>query len=313
MNIKFSVQPNAVAVIDAENIALLSESTDLVSEHSDFLDQIEQIAQSVTAQYIELIIIPDRYVSDEEVLQTIEVRKLSHARKKSFSMTLSASFAKLLLTSNDSLQPLMQKVYKISTIRHGFSTEIHDENQDVMIKLAQRCTAEPISSLKEIVIRACYSAGSIDEGLTDPITMVPIGHSGLSQTYDEYQTKQSRAFLEGDIGESHTADYHRLKQLTIRSQTISIKGAVLKNPDSPNVLYSMRQALDNIPELRHLSVKAYYERVNPVPEANPTRMGLWYSRDRPPNFFCPKAVRLISPDCEETGEKPNHLRRSITS
>ena len=299
MNFKFSVQSNSLTIGTSENNATL--------------EQINEIAKLVTLQYIELIIIPDNDLTDEEVVQTLEVRNLIHARRQGCSITMAASSAELLLITEDISQLLMKKVYKISTIHHGNIVVTSDENQELMIKIAQRCAAEPDSSLKEIVIRACYSAGSIDEGLADPITLEPIGHIGLSHEFDESQTKQSRAFLQGEIGELDTAEYQRLKRLTLCTQTVSVKGGVLKNPDIPNVLYSMRQRLDAIPELRHLSVKAYYERVNPVPEAKPTRMGLWFSRDRPPNFFCPKAVRLISPDCKETGEKPNHLTRGINN
>ena len=74
----------------------------------------------------------------------------------------------------------------------------------------------------------------------------------------------------------------------------------------------MRATLDKIPLLRHLSVKAYYDTVNPVPEDNPTRMGQWEVRGRPASLFFPKAVRLVSPDYEESGEqKRNHLIRSV--
>ena len=72
----------------------------------------------------------------------------------------------------------------------------------------------------------------------------------------------------------------------------------------------MREALDQNPLLRHLSVKAYYDTVNPVPEENPTRMGRWEVRRKAAPLFFPKAVRLISPDYEDNGEeKKNHFTR----
>ncbi len=276
------------------------------SYHSE---QIRRITSESENKLIELIIIPDRYFTDPEVLQTVQTRDAAHLRKNGIGVVMTATTAKSI-TPEMFPDELWCKIYKLSTIRHGFEMQQQDENASLLIHLAKICIEKKAASFHEIVIRACGGAGFLNKGLVDPSTLQPIGLLSGPEL-DEATAQQARSFLHGTTGDHGSPEYKTLKQLSIRTQTLGIKHVSLSDPDHVNVLYSMRAALDQTPLLRHLSVKAYYDTVNPVPEHNPTRMGRWEVRRRPASLFFPKAVRLISPDYEEIGEeKRNHLIRT---
>lgn len=273
-----------------------------------YLQQIDSILLASQNKLIELIIIPDRYFGDPEVLQTVQVREVAHVRKNGIGVVMTAKAAHSI-TSEMIPDELWRRVYKISTIRHGSEIQSRDENESLLVNLASICVEKGATSFHEIVIRACGGAGLLDRGLVDPSTLQPIGQL-LCPEIDEETVQQARSFLHGTIGYHDSPEYNYLKQLSIRTQTLGIQHVALSAPDCRNVVYSMRATLDQTPLLRHLSVKAYYDTVNPVPELNPTRMGRWEVRRKPASLFFPKAVRLISPDYEETGEeKRNHLTR----
>ncbi len=304
--------------IRAEFKALaIKESTPTIS------DQIANIQSKIADKLVELIIIPDRYLTDLEALQTVQVREYAHAKKQGIGILLTSSDAQRILDHNMLSPALLAKVYKISTIRHGFAFEAEDENSELILKLAKSCLASLNSRLVEIVIRACGSAGPILHGLIDPITKEPVFEAErLKCKLTERSDQESRAFLYGEIGTIGTEKYDQLKKSSIRTQTVSIRYATLFNPSKTNVLYSMRERLNADPVLAHLSVKAYYDMVNPVPEINPTRMGRWgASKDdqsgecrRPATLTFPKAIRLISDSITEDQfheEKPGHLARPL--
>ena len=271
--------------------------------------QIARIASESENKLIELIIIPDRYFTDPEVLQTVQTRDAAHLSKNGIGVVMTATAAKSI-TPEMFPDELWCKIYKLSTIRHGFETEQQDENAELLINLARICVEKKAASFHEIVIRACGGAGFLHQGLADPSILQPIGLLSGPEL-DETTAQQARSFLHGTTGEHGSPEYKTLKQLSIRTQTLNIKHVALSDPDCMNVVYNMRATLDKIPLLRHLSVKAYYDTVNPVPEHNPTRMGRWEVKRRPASLLFPKAVRLISPDYEESGEeKKNHLTRS---
>lgn len=284
------------------------DSCDLYSE------QIQRIIEKSENRLIELIIIPNRYFSDPEVLQTVQVRDVAHERKNGIGVVMTALAANTLIGLNIFPDTIWRKVYKISTIRHGFATEKEDENAPLLVELAKICVEKKATFFCEIVIRACESAGYLNQGLADRTTLKPLGLSSEPEL-DEITAKQARSFLHGKIGIPGTSEYKKLKQLTLRTQTMAIQHAVLTDSGDPkcmNVAYHLRSTLDNIHLLRHISVKAYYDTVNPVPEDNPTRMGRWEVRRREAGLFFPKAVRLISPDYKDfQEEKPNHLTRSV--
>lgn len=280
------------------------------SEPDIILDKIQQIISASRNKLIELIIIPDRYMDDLEVMQTVQVREVAHQRKNGIGIVMTSTDAHKLLRANILPPELRKNIYKISTIRHGFEHEKVDENANLIIAFAKLCVAEPDSKLGEIVIRACHGAGYIRHEEIHPQTKEPLAYFNLSPQADEETESKSRAFLCGETGTADTSEYKALKQLSIRTQTITAKNAELVDPiSSTNPLFAMRESLNEHTELRHLSVKAYYSVVNPVPENNPMRMGLWKRHERPANLSYPKAVRLISPDCNDEGEKPNHFIR----
>jgi len=272
----------------------------------DYEEQIRHITSKSENKLIELIIIPDHYFTDVEVLQTVQVRDYAHKRKNGIGIVMTATAAECF-TSEIIPDELWCKIYKLSTIRHGFQTEKEDENAALLIHLSTICIEKKASSFREIVIRACEGAGSLRWGLAYPDTLQPIGVLSGSEL-DDATAEQARLFLHGTIGSYGSPEYKILKQLSLRNQTMCIQHVALTDANSSNVAFSMRAALDQTPSLRHLSVKAYYDTVNPVPEHNPTRMGQW-DRRRSSCLCFPKAVRLISPDNEEIGEKRNHLIR----
>ncbi len=293
--------------------ALAVEETSSDSAGDGISEQTECILQASQHKLIEIIIIPVRYFADWEVLQTIQMREVAHQKKQGIGVVIAATQVKTLLDDNLLSRELLQKVYKISTIRHGFDHEKSDENADLLQALALRCITGESSVLTEVVIRACHSAGSIDYRTGESVKSAGRLKQDSEQTECDTGTDEetSRAFLCGNIGKAGTPDYNGLKSLTIRTQTVSVKDAIIPDSSYASVLYSMRKNLDDCPELRCLSVKAYYNVVNPVPEKEPSRMGLWWSNKRPADMTHPKAVRLISPDCQETVEKPNHLTRRV--
>ncbi len=254
---------------------------------------------------IELIIIPDRYINDFEVLQTIQTRDNAYKIKQRGGIVMAAADAEIIVNNKLLPEIVLEKVYKISTIRHGFLTEAVDPCKDLLIKLAQCCVTVN-APLTEITIRCCHGAGSLDNGLFEPSKNQLIGHLGDTIVLSEKGQAASRAFLNGRIEAKKTNDdnYYYFKRLSIRTQTYTTQNVTLLDSNSPNVLYDMRITLDSLPELKHLSVKSYYGVVNPVPEEKqpPTRMGQWFSRDRPPAFFHPKAVRLLPSSNETTAD-----------
>ena len=284
-----------------ESLAILEGETETIA------NRIDTILLASNEKLIELIIVPDRYMTDLEVLQTIQTREVAHQRKHGIGIVLTATDANRLVATHVFPSELLRKIYKISTIRHGFEVEKMDENENLIIGFAKMCVAGAESILSEIVIRACHGAGYMDRGFLYPETEESIGSIGQ---LDEATEEQSRAFLHGEIGEAGTPEYHQLKQLSIRTQTVNVKHIALKDPSFANPLYSMRARLNEHEDLRHLSAKAYYCVVNPVPEDNPMRMGLWKRHNRVAKLTYPKAVRLISPDCNNDGDKPNHLTRT---
>lgn len=262
-----------------ENDAIeISNATD------DFCREFEQI---------EFIIIPDRYLDDEEIIQTLHVRHDAHLRKNRIAFVFSSTDLNHLLSANAISTEILKKIYKISTIRHGFITEERDENKPLILELAKQCVATESEVLSKITIRSCYSAGDLDEGLMDVEHRVLLGHMGDKIDIDEDGQRRTRAFLYGDIEFPRTSAYSMFKNETIRTQTVSVQEAKLLNPLSPNVLYDFRKSLDLHPELKKLHVKGYYGRVNPVPERLPNRLGIWFCRDRPPALTYPKAVCLL--------------------
>lgn len=277
--------------------------------------KISAVVQAIKDKTVEIIIIPDNYITDEEVLQTLQVRDSAHKAKNGIAICMSSTDAKQILEQSFLPEVLLSKVYKISTIRHGDLTETVDPSADLLLDYATSCVMGRASQLTEIVIRACYSAGHVYKGLADPITNESISYPFLAVGSSDEKEALSRQFLHAEIGIKGDSNYDELKRLTIRTQTLAVKNATLVDSESSNVLFTMRKKLDSIPYLQHLSVKAYYEVVNPVPENNPTRMGLWSGRKRLPNLTYPKAVRLISPSYSASkvdDQKPNHLTRSIT-
>lgn len=250
---------------------------------------------------IELIIIPDHYIDDEEVLQTIQVRDNAYGRKYRGGIIMTATDAEAIMKNDLLPSALLNKIYKISTIRHGFMTETSDPNKILILNLAKRCIAEA-APLREITLRCCHGAGSPDDGLIILPSQQLIGQLGKSTALTNQTQVTSRAFLNGHLAFSDHEEYHRLKKLTIRTQTYDVSDVGLSDPICPNVLYDMHASLKSIPELRHLSVKSYYGVVNPVPvEKNktPIYMGQWFSRDRPPSYAYPKAVRIKGHDDED--------------
>lgn len=253
----------------------------------DPIDIVEHYPQ------IELIIIPDRYLSDEEVIQTLHVRHDAHLRKHRMAYIFSATDMTNLLSANAVTADVLERVYKISTIRHGFSTETCDENKALMIELAKKCVETQSDLLTEISLRCCYGAGDLNEGLMTLEDNVLIGHMAKMQEYSDAEKSDIFQFLYGNIEQIRTSEYAFFKNKSIRTQTVNVQQVGLLNPQSPNVLYDFRMTLNDIPELRKLSVKGYYGRVNPVPEQLPNRLGIWFSRDRPPSLIHPKSVRLL--------------------
>lgn len=124
-------------------------------------EKIEKVCSSIARNVvIELIVIPDRYMSDIEVLQGLQMREFNHKRKGGIAFVFTATDGMALL-DNETLPPdLLRRVYKISTIRHGFCDERVDENSVLMLSLARVCVNQKDSKLTEIVIRACHSAGT---------------------------------------------------------------------------------------------------------------------------------------------------------
>ena len=269
------------------------------SRNSDERFSVECVEIMRNNKLIELIIIPDRYFADQEVLQTVQVRDVAHAQRGGVGIVMSSSDAQRILEENIFSEDIFANIYKISTIRHGMELQTKDENANILLAYAERCVAVTGSKLCEIVIRACGGAGQLRGGLADPDTLTPIGmlYGHDFELLGDESADQSRLFLHGLIAEAGTAEYKKLKLLTVRTQTLNIQQIALTDPSRTNVLYAMRESLNQNSKLRHLSVKSYFDVVNPVPEgSNPIRMGLWFAPRRIANLSFPKAVRLISPD-----------------
>jgi len=288
------------------------------SDDERFTVEIANII-SQPQRLIELIIIPDRYFVDLEVLQTVQVRDVYHTQRGGIGVVMTSSDAHSILQEKIFPAELLTQVYKISTIRHGIELETKDPNADLMIEFAKQCVfaggagtvAE--SKLCEIVIRACGGAGPLHSGLADPETLVPIGELyDHSSELDEVTAEQSRLFLHGLTTDAEAQpgcdEYKTLKLQTIRTQTLNLKNIALTDPNRTNVLFAMRELLNAHSDLRHLSVKSYYDVVNPVPEGDhPVRMGLWFASRRVAKLSFPKAVRLLSPDLDNSGEDGDHV------
>lgn len=270
-------------------------------------NQLDKIKKASVNKLVEIIIVPDRYFADEEVLQTLQVRNVAHGKKNGIGIVIIASDVASILTI-PAFQEVLSKVYKISTIRHGFSNEIKDENTHLLVATATKCV-QLNAPLWEIVIRACWGTGSVDKEIFHPL--------GTDRNlYDELKTHcielLSLGFLHGIIGEEGTKEYKYLKHLTLRTQTINFRNYNFFADVKTSVAYSLRRILDENPLLQYLSVKAYCGVVNPVPEHNPTRMGLWGPRKRSINLSHPKAIRLL-PSQSADRQDDSHLVRTTSN
>ncbi|NBX85016.1 MAG: hypothetical protein EBQ95_05335 [Gammaproteobacteria bacterium] len=270
-----------------DTIELDTHSTRCIWWQENLFNAIEQNDLEICRTQIELIIIPDRYQLDEEVLQTLQARHVVHRQKNRLAIVFSASDIVNVLEKNQLSTKFLENVYKISTIRHGFITEYEDENKNIILALAKLCVQNPNSILSEITLRCCFGAGSLHQGLVDAAQNKLIGHLGDGYSLSENDEFKVREYLYGNISGDE------IKKISIRTQTINVKLATLENREVPNVLFDFRMALDAEPELKHLHVKSYFGRVNPVPEESPIRLGIWFSRDRPPSLSHPKSVRLL--------------------
>lgn len=105
----------------------------------------------------ELIIVPNDWQKDSEIIQGLIVRDKAHERFDGFAIILSSQELDMLVSQDNQLP--LHPIYKISTIMHP--TDFTDNVCNSFNRLVTKCCEDESSNLqlREITLRQCFSAG----------------------------------------------------------------------------------------------------------------------------------------------------------
>lgn len=144
---------------EEEKSAQVESIKSQIKQHltNDFLNIFSHDLIERQSKLGEIIIVPNNWLNDDEILSSIIIRDKAHQKFDGFAVILSIDELNLVL-SHQQEQPLTQ-IYKISTIMH--STDFSEDTGMSINRLVNHCCnfEQAESKLREITLRQCFSAG----------------------------------------------------------------------------------------------------------------------------------------------------------
>ena len=253
-----------------------------------FLHDVSRDLEKINTEHskCEIIIVDDKWQNDTEIHRGIAMRDKAHKKHNHSALIITERELGLLASHRHLFE--LSNVYKISTLRHkGVDFDALAQH---ICDLTAACSQQQSCSLKEIVLRECFSAGSRDK--QEPIFSESIPLHAASSAVDETHTsgdleitnskmvadsdpfsdEESQKNIENIFKPSQeltAAEWARFKaQYTLLQTRGSVsqrdEETVVSDPVALNTLKRLLRENSHISmKIPHLIIKGYYGYVTP--------------------------------------------------
>ncbi len=303
-----------------------------------FLDDVSKDLERINSEHskCEIIIVDDKWQNDPEIHRGIAMRDKAHNKHNHSALIITER--ELGLLASQGIRFDLTNVYKISTLRHTGGD--FDVLAQQIGDLTAACSKQASCSLKEIVLRECFSAGSRDKQeliFPEPSPLhaassdvdeshtsvdLEITNPGMVANSDCVSDEESQKNIENIFKPSHgltAAEWARFKTQYTLLQTRGVvsqrdEETVVDNSVALNKLKMiLRENPDISTNIPHLIIKGYYGYVTPYALSDELGEHVMRPVDRRANSVSKaspellyKAVRVPVFDTEEDVQ---HIKR----